>query len=92
MKKQQQKLLKELSDIFLLDSGNYRKFTTNNLFDATFIFSSVLFDKIYTHKMYLSDKEIIILVEKIGKDIRNLIIEATGLDMHEVVKITNQYE
>jgi len=84
----QQKKLDELSDLLLEDSAYYRMFTDDDLLNATMIFSNVLFDLVYTGAMEISDKERLKLVFKTGKDLRNLIIKSTGLDVGGLVRLT----
>lgn len=79
-------LARDLADKCLGDSGNYRNYSDEDLFNATEIFITVLMDKIFTENGKLSQKKMEELAETTGKAVRELIRACTGKDMHKIVE------
>lgn len=81
-------IFKEIAD-GLLEVSEYKpNYTDNALLDVTFIFQSVLMDKLYDNQDYdkMEMNERINMSMKCGDDLRKLIHTYTGLDTHELVK------
>jgi hypothetical protein len=85
-KKQIQTSAEYLANLCLENSTFYQGYTDEDLFNATEIFSHVLFDVVYSENMDLSHKAKLELAENTGKAIRELILASTGKDMHGIVK------
>ena len=74
----------------LENSGKKTKYSDDDLFNATIILQEVLSNKIFdNHYLKMKDSELSIMFEKTGTKLRQLILEATGVDTHDVAKKTN---
>jgi hypothetical protein len=80
-------ILKEIADGMLEIAEFKQSFSNNALIDATLIFQTVLFDKIYdlqkSEKIEL--KHSLEMAEACGKELRQLIKTFTGLDTFELI-------
>lgn len=81
-------ILKEVASGMVETCEIKPNFSNNALIDATFIFQTVLFDKIHNlqqdEKMKL--KYAIEMAESCGKDVRKLIHTYTGLDTFKLIE------
>ncbi len=81
-------ILKEIAAGFFENAGNKPNFSNDALLDATFIFQTVLFDKVHDlqtdEKMKL--KHGLEMAESLGNELRKLIKVYTNLDTVELVK------
>ncbi len=76
----------KLATICLQDHGNYNAYSDKDLENGTLIFSHFLMDVVYTSNKNLTEEKMLELAETTGKAIRELILAATGKDMHEIAK------
>lgn len=87
MKENIQTSLDYLADLCLEDNGNFREYTDENLLNATLIFNTILLDLTYQYqKPKLSEEQTLVIVEELGKNLRQHILLATGKDTHKLVR------
>jgi hypothetical protein len=67
-----------------LEEDTFRGYTSRDLFNATEVFAHILLDVQFLKGAQLPKKKRELLAEETGKAIRELIIAATGIDMHAV--------
>jgi len=81
-----EKILKEIATGLLEVAEIKPNFSNDALLDATFIFQTVFMDKFYDNwKHYRLETQEYFAVQA-GERLRELIIEFTGLDTHELTK------
>ena len=77
--------LEYLSNLCLENSGVYRKYTDEDLANAVHILQEIFMAKIYDfHVGNLNQEKLENLAEEAGKVIRQMILDFTGVDLHEV--------
>lgn len=86
MKNKLSTLLEHLANECLLSPTSPKGYTDKELMNATLVFSHFLTDIIWSENQDISRKARAELAENVGKAIRELILVATGKDMHEVVR------
>jgi len=69
-----------------LENPEYQVYEDKDLINATTIFSHFLIDMIWTTNQKLSQSKREKLAETTGKEIRKLILKATGKDTHKMIK------
>ena len=80
LNKEIQENLRVLTNALLSIYTQPKGFELKDIMNASFIFSSVLFDVVY-HNNNSEDKKKV--VKQMGKDIRKLIIKYAGVDPHK---------
>lgn len=79
--------LTEAGDYALRISGEKHEYSEEDLINATLIFTEVVNNLMFDHlSKTIRIEGMTILAEEFGKNMRQTIQLATGLDMHEVVK------
>lgn len=82
------KILAEFSTLCLRHMDERKHFTDKDLFNVTLIFQDVfmgkMFDYMQKNKMPQEDAEV--QAEQAGKQLRQLLLIYTGIDMHKVAK------
>jgi hypothetical protein len=87
MKEQIQTSAEYLANLCLENAEQYHNYTDKDLENATLIFSHFFMDVIYTTNCHaITFEKQLEIAETTGKAIRELILSATGKDMHEIVK------
>ncbi len=73
----------------LIQGDRYQHYSDDDLVNATIIFNHFLMDHGYRVAMSLPFEMQLEKATKTGKAVRDIIIQATGKDMHELVKPKN---
>lgn len=69
-----------------MKSGEHLSFTEEDLFNATTIFSAVMFDLQWTYSPMMSMSEHLKRASETGQAIRKVVYDSTGRDMHQVAE------
>lgn len=82
-------ILKEIANNFLLTADQKRNFTEKGFFNASYIFHTVLMNKMYELQDYdkMPEQQRIEMAIKCGDDLRKFIHTYTGLDTFELAKL-----
>lgn len=85
-------ILKEIASGLLEAAEQKPNFSNNALIDATLIFQTVLFDKIYNlqEKERIAKNDALNMAENCGNELRKLIKTYTDLDTFELVENYNK--
>ena len=87
MDKQIKIMMSDLADIVLENSGVHRKYSDEDLFNATIILMEVFTAKMYDkHKKKLTLPGLTKLSEEAGKSLNQTILLFTGVDLKKVFK------
>lgn len=86
MKDAIQQRLESPASLTLQDGSNFRDYSEKDLFHASHIFMTILMDFVYSQNIQLPQEDKLILAENVGKTLRKLIKDSSGLDMHDIVK------
>ena len=79
-------ILKELASTTLEFSEHKPEYPKESMLDATLIFQSVLMDQMYNYNKGLPLDKHLEIVELAGKEIRELVLKYTWLDLHKLAK------
>lgn len=86
MKEELQNKVKLLAFDCLSNYDTHREYSDKDLENATIVFMHFFMDVMYTQNKHLGEKAMLLLAETTGKAIRELILQSTGKDMHDIVK------
>lgn len=79
--------LERLANVVIENTGIHRDYSNEDLGNASIILMEVLMAKMFDkHKDKLKQEEFNLLAEEIGKNLRQTLLLATGVDMGKVFK------
>lgn len=86
IKKELRESVEALANKCLMNFDTHRQYNEKDLENATLVFMHFLMDVTYSENQNLTEEKQLELATTLGQSIRELIVAATGKDMHQIVK------